>query len=230
MPMPISRGFTLIELLVVISIIAILAGLLLPAIGLVKDQAKQARCQSSIRQVVMAGLAYTNDQEGALVDVEIPTSTYWTILLQDYVDQGVAANNSASYKASNFFQSCPMFDRNKTGSGYAVNAQLRWDLGAAGGSAHNRWAVSDKVNWTTFRLSTTTKIPGRLYLSDSFIDPAGSQTVYRNYLFPTYDHDDAALLNSGFRHRGRISVAMLDGHATTLKRSDDLLTALNGNW
>ena len=45
-----------------------------------------------------------------------------------------------------------------------------------------------------------------------------------------YDHDDAALLNSGFRHRGRISVAMLDGHTTTLKRSDDLLTALNDNW
>ena len=59
-------GFTLIELLVVISIIAVLAALLLPAIGMVRDQATKISCLNNIRQVDMAFLAYTTDNEGLL--------------------------------------------------------------------------------------------------------------------------------------------------------------------
>jgi prepilin-type N-terminal cleavage/methylation domain-containing protein/prepilin-type processing-associated H-X9-DG protein len=60
------RGFTLIELLVVISIIAILASLLLPAIGLVRDAAKNVGCINNLRQISLAYVAYANDNENAL--------------------------------------------------------------------------------------------------------------------------------------------------------------------
>ena len=60
-------AFTLIELLVVISIIAILAAMLLPAIGMVRDSARTAACQSNLRQVGMAVMAYANDADGILV-------------------------------------------------------------------------------------------------------------------------------------------------------------------
>ena len=63
MPIP-QRGFTLIELLVVISIIAVLAGMLLPALGLVRNQARQAVCAGNLRQVSQAVLAYTDDNDG----------------------------------------------------------------------------------------------------------------------------------------------------------------------
>ncbi len=66
MRFPRGTGFTLIELLVVVSIIAILAAMLLPAISLVRDAARSARCQSNLRQLGLAILSYPTDHEGIL--------------------------------------------------------------------------------------------------------------------------------------------------------------------
>jgi len=60
-----NRAFTMIELLVVMTIIALLMGLLLPALGRARDEARKTQCKSNMRQIGMAMQLYANDNGGA---------------------------------------------------------------------------------------------------------------------------------------------------------------------
>ena len=61
-------AFTLIELLVVIAIIAILASLLLPVLGRVKEAGRTSVCLNNLRQLGIAASTYTLDNKGLLPD------------------------------------------------------------------------------------------------------------------------------------------------------------------
>src|SRR6202043_3811044 len=80
-------GFTLIELLVVIGILAILIGLLLPAVQKVRESAARIRCQNNMKQVVLACHNYESGNNGLPLLYSSSNQLGWMIQILPYLEQ-----------------------------------------------------------------------------------------------------------------------------------------------
>lgn len=194
-----KRAFSLIELLVVVSIIAVLAGLLLPAVGIVRQQAKTLTCSSSLRQVGMAIMAYTSDQGGIIPDIVTKmdasaNTTWWSALIADYAEAQTASNGSLSYTKKSVVTGCPEWTA--TGGwlvGYGMNYNpdrpTRWN-------ANSRWVYTGiTTDVVHFGIGGITNQGSRLLLADA--------------------SDYHAILSLN-RHKDRYNVLFFDGHIQAL--------------
>lgn len=122
-----TKGFTLIELLVVIAIIAVLMGLLFPAVqgGLVR--ARSAACMGQLRQIGQAFSLYASTHEsfpppaGHVAPGTMPTPSFWYNSLGPYLgakwDRGSGPTPGASDFAGSIL-ACPAYDRKRLGYAY----------------------------------------------------------------------------------------------------------------
>lgn len=106
-------GFTLIEILVVLAIIAVLAALLLPVFSSAKASAKQSVCLTQLRQIGVATLMYTSDNDGAFPfdkGPRVTPGTFSDTLLREFPND-----------QSNRFDGSPVAE---AVSSYVRNAQI----------------------------------------------------------------------------------------------------------
>lgn len=89
-------AFTLIELLTVIAIIGILAAILIPVVGAVRESARSAQCKSNLRQWHSAAIMYANDHDGRMPRAQQKTldnrSVGWVELLAPYAGYKITSN------------------------------------------------------------------------------------------------------------------------------------------
>ncbi len=108
---PTPRAFTLIELLVVVSIIALLIGILLPALGAARDTGRDLKCLANQRQIGVAVFAYASEEKQTLP----PTfdniryasgGTDWSVLITAYLE-GNSNQDFGALDARNELLTCP---------------------------------------------------------------------------------------------------------------------------
>ncbi len=144
MPRPTKQthGFTLIELLVVISIIALLVGILLPALGAARKTAQDVVCMSNERQVGVAILAYGTDNGDYIVHAAYTNGgagNPWTTGTAKYF--WTSAITIGGYGSTRDMFKCPVFVE----ADESIHSIRIADLENAGGY---RWRNCDYgINW-----------------------------------------------------------------------------------
>jgi prepilin-type N-terminal cleavage/methylation domain-containing protein/prepilin-type processing-associated H-X9-DG protein len=160
------KAFTLIELLVVISIIALLMGLLMPALQQVRKRARDVYCLNNLRQIGLAVQAYAQEN-GDLIPRALDHQVKWILVFVPFL--GTEYRDIEDYREVDVYQ-CPSFPRGGIGQYGNANAEQTVDY------VVNAWDMDDPGLMTSDRgrqenapthLSAVQSPAQRIYMADN---------------------------------------------------------------
>lgn len=224
------KFFTLIELLIVIAIIAILAGILLPALNSAREKAQGSRCISNMRQLGLGFAQYGNDHDYYPAAWPLPAvganTSHWDLTIAGYV--GLDAKNIGNdwTKAGKLRNSGVLKCPKRTSKSYLMHTFAYlveyFDFGPAAPAV--KGTVS--INSTTYY----PKVGARLRKNNANFPPQpNSEVVWlteggtnTETKFANSDTliDYSSGMENVLRHNYRRSVLWFDGHASMAGQKD----------
>lgn len=228
-PSSCRSAFSLIELLVVVAIIAVLSGILLPAVGLVRDAARATRCASNLRQLQMANIQYASDWSGMFApkyhyDADGGWSESWVYNtdLKESLEANTKANGSMDNLPIGLV--CPL----------AKQIQALWSpIGYAYGYNYPQASLGAKDRYLT-PLASQPRISGKVAFADAlnwgisygYANPLS--TVSSSYWFGGVPAPEGyARSCTAYRHSRCAQVVFFDGH---IERLDGQRLYQTGLW
>jgi len=216
------RAFTLIELLTVIAIIGILAAIIIPTVGKVRESAKSSQCLSNQRQIAMAFGLYANDNRGYFPRAGIApdnTSRSWMIAVKDYLP---ARGNVVTHKIF----VCPSEEHQAPGDYTSSVFNYSASFALENGNSVNALNGEGSPPAGPRLLSSIVRPSRTLLIVDGVVDPS----TYRANSARSWGNVTADLALSGpnangfvalrFRHGAGMNAAYVDGHAAKILWGD----------